>query len=266
MLRTGHCDGRLGFIACERCDHFQHSLGPQVQSKSSCAGREVECPEFTPAETRALSDLFITPPASQAWVDQFHHYTRGIPRVQSVAMKAGSAEPTKVMQFLMPDGKGLADVLEAQLREAALKVGSEKFYQDYIAALSALPPPIPVKHLAAICSVSESIVTDFINDVVPSLRWESAGITIADEDTEDFLEAAGKANRKHILTRACIVLAPVMETDAYAATHYCDLLTEDGRAHEVLSIVEKDLEPKGISDPVVKREVQLRRLRLAMNA
>ncbi len=68
------------------------------------------------------------------------------------------------------------------------------------------------------------------------------------------------------MTQACTVLAPVMETDAYAATHYCDLLAEDGRAHEVLSIVEKDLEPKGISDPVVKREIQLRRLRLAMNA
>jgi hypothetical protein len=226
----------------------------------------VPCPEFTPAETRAFSDLFIAPPASQVWVDQFHHFTRAIPRVQSVAMKAGSAEPTKVMQFLMPDGKGLADVLEAQLREAALKVGDEKFHQDCIAALSALPPPIPVKYLAEVCSVSESIVTDFINDIAPSLRLESAGVTIADEDTEDFLEAASKANRKRILTQACIVLAPVMETDAYAATHYCDLLTADGRAQEVLSIVEKDLEPKGISDPVVKREVQLRRLRLAMNA
>ena len=226
----------------------------------------VACPEFTKAETRAFADLFITPPASQAWVDQFHHFTRAIPRVQSVAMKAGNAEPTKIMQFLMPDGKGLTDVLEAQLREAALKAGNQKFYEDCIAALSALPPPIPIKHLAAICSVSESIVTDFINDVAPSLRLESVGVTIADEDTEDFLEAAGKANRKQIVTRACTVFAPVMRTDVYAATHYCDLLVEDGRAHEVLSIVEKDLDPKGISDPVVKREVQLRRLRLAMNA
>jgi len=226
----------------------------------------IECPPFTRAETRVYVDKRM-PGLSDDWLDQFHALSNnGIPRVQVYAFTKGGTSPVDVLDALRPSGKGLDTVLQ-ELFQVAAKKGGQDFYERCVAAIDTLPGPIPLTHLAAVCGTTDAVVRDFMSDVSPTLRIEENDtVTIADEDVEDFLAAEGCSRHAQTLSEACAYFEPIYRTDAYAATHYCDLLAEAGRAAEILPLIQKDVVPAGISDPIVRREVQVRRLRLALAA
>jgi hypothetical protein len=226
---------------------------------------EVECPGFTLPETAQFAGLLL-PGASDAWMEQFHALSHGIPRVQDYAISAGSGDLSATLDALRPNGKGVAEVLKELFHGAAKKIGNEGLYSSFVSALAALPAPVPVPHLAAVSGMSESEVRDLISDIQPSLRLEPEGASIADEDVESFIHAAGAGGLRETQKTACEHFSRIYRSDGYAATHYADLLVETGRASEVLPIVENDLVPAAISDPIVRREVQVRRLRLALSA
>ena len=168
-----------------------------------------------------------------------------------------------VLDALRPSGKKLDTVLRELFQDAATKSGDADFYNHCVAALATLPAPIPVLHLAGVCGSSVEAVADFIADVQPTLRIEDGAVTIADEDVEDFLQVEASQCMPQTLQIICQYLFPIFRTDAYAAVHYCDFLARAERSAEILPILERDLFPAGISDPIERREVQLRRLRLA---
>lgn len=225
----------------------------------------IPCPSFTRDETSAFGRSRL-PLVSEDWIDQFQALSSGIPRVQSYAFSKGGNSEIGVLDALRPSGKKLDTVLRELFKEAATKSGDTDFYDRCVAALSLLPAPIPLDHLAGICRVSPEAVTDFVSDVQPSLRIEDDTVTIADEDVEDFLKSEAQAQTSIVLSAICAYFSTRFRTDAYAATHYCDFLADAARASEILPIIERDLSPAGISDPIIGREVQLRRLRLALAA
>jgi hypothetical protein len=167
------------------------------------------------------------------------------------------------LNALRPGGKDLTDVLRKLFQEATQKSGNDTSYALIMSCLAALPAPIPPSHLASICGLQVSEIEDFVQDTQPSLRLEDEGISIADEDVEDFIRTEGTQELQQARQRTCDYFRPIHTSDTYAAVNYADLLAAAGRATEILPIIEKNLSPAAIADPIIRREVQLRRLRLA---
>jgi hypothetical protein len=226
---------------------------------------EVPCPPFSLEETKQFVALkFATP--SKDWIEQFHALSGGVPRVQDYAMSAGDGDLESTLNALRPGGKNVADVLRKLFHDATKRSGNDGLYPIYMSSIAALPAPIPPTHLAAVCGVQESEILDFVQDTRPSLRVEEDGISIADEDVEDFIRAEGQAEIAKARQTICDHFATVYTSNTYAAVNYADLLASAGRADAILPIIETDLAPAAIADPIIRREVQLRRLRLAQSA
>ncbi len=227
--------------------------------------REVICPAFTKHETTVFIRA-TNPDVSDAWIEQFHALSNGVPRVQNYALRKGGISLDAALNALRPRGKELDTVLRELFAEASAKAGNADFYDRCLAALAALPAPIPVEHVAALCATSAEAVMDFVRDVQPALRLELNTVTISDEDVEDFIQQEAGPRLTAIRNDICNYFAYRFRSDAYAAIHYADMLAKAARAAEILAIVEADLLPVAIADPIVRREVQLRRLRLALAA
>ena len=162
---------------------------------------QIECPPFEPTETRAFV-LAKFPDVLDDWIDQFHHLSGGIPRVQDYAFSAGAGDKAATMNALRPGGKVVSDVLRQLFERALTRAGRLDAYSDFVSALAALPAPVPQRHLAAISGFSESEALDLVNDLQPSLRPEPEGISISDEDVEDFIQGEA-ANNLVTISRAC---------------------------------------------------------------
>lgn len=224
------------------------------------------CPPFTIDETRAFARSRY-PAVPEVWVEQFQSLSNGIPRVQAYAFARGGTSAEDALESLRPTGKKLDTVLRELFQAASSKAGNDaEFYGRCVAALAALPAPVPLAHLAGICDSTVDIVSDFVGDVQPTLRVEGDTVTIADEDVEDFLQQEASPRLAQVIEVICQYFSRRFRTDAYAAVHYCDFLARAARWAEILPIVEQDLLPAGIGDPIERREVQLRRLRLALGA
>jgi energy-coupling factor transporter ATP-binding protein EcfA2 len=227
--------------------------------------KEVICPAFSADETTKFVHRTI-PEATATWIQQFHALSHGIPRVQDYAMRAGGGDPNKTLNALRPGGKDLNEVLRQLFKTASDKIGTTSLYETLTASLAALPAPIPPALLAAVSGIAEADLLGFVDDVLPGLRSDADGVAIADEDVEDFIRSEGAPGLAEAQVRACDQFSRIYLTNEYAAIHYADMLAETGRAIEILGIIEKDLAPAAISDPIIRREVQLRRLRFAMRA
>ncbi|MCU1251903.1 MAG: hypothetical protein JWQ49_4932 [Edaphobacter sp.] len=221
----------------------------------------IPCMAFNPDETNAFVRRFF-PDIENDWVDQFHALSGGIPRVQDYAI-AGRDNPLDALNALRPNGKNLTDVLRLKFKDAVGRSDNEASYALIMSCLAALPAPIPPHHLANVSGLKETEIVDFVQDTWPGLRLEEEGISIADEDVEDFIRAEGEVEIQQASQRACDYLLPIHTSDTYAAVNIGDLLMAAGREAEILPILDKNLSPAAIADPIVRREVQLRRLRLA---
>ncbi len=222
----------------------------------------VTCPPFSLQETTDYVRS-VWPSASEVWIKQFHHLSGHVPRVQDYAVKAATGDQARALDALMPVGKKLHDVLKDRFFQALQKNGSEEAFYSIIGGLALLPPPIPPSYLAELSSTSEAAVVDVAYDLFPGLRHGDDGITVADEDFEYFLNEEAE---EHKASEAAIadLLWGKCESDAYAATHVADSLVSAGRGRDLLALIQRDPSPRVIADPIVRREVVLRRLRLAL--
>jgi hypothetical protein len=233
------------------------------------AAERVECAPFSLAETAHYVQS-IWPTASTAWTTQFHELSHGIPRVQAYALGVAKNSMVSALDALRPTGKALKDVLRTRFDQALRKLGREDLFDTVVAGLAVLPPPIPLHHLAAVAETTPDAITDLVHDLLPGVRNESDGVVVADEDFEDFIKA--EAHRPEALerlrsTRDAVAsqLLGYHDSDAYAAIHVAEALVEAGRGNELLPLLEAGSAPAAVVDPITRREVQLRRLRLALS-
>lgn len=157
-------------------------------------------------------------------------------------------------------------MLQEQFKIALQKLGYQKKYDDLIDTLAFLPTPINVSALARITDTSEDIVRDLATDLWPGLRLKGNEITIADEDFEAFITDKGSANRDAVTANIAADFFRTLHIDQYSSLHAADALIAAGRAHDVLSVIECDPQVAAISDPIVRRQVQVRRLKLSLAA
>ena len=226
---------------------------------------DVICPPFTPQESRQHLEIAFFAP-SDSLVEQFHNLSNANPRVQAYAIAAAVGDRTRLLEALLPGGKSLPDVLRASFDNALNKLGQPQIFKKLVGVLAFLPAPIAVPSIARITGCTEDTVRDFALDLAPGLRLHGNAVTIADEDFDAFIKDKGSANRNVIIADIAEDFITTFQTDPYSSIHVTDTLIEAGRARDVLSVIERDPQAAAIGDPIVRRQVQVRRLKLSLAA
>ncbi|MBU1744032.1 MAG: hypothetical protein KJ649_03925, partial [Proteobacteria bacterium] len=226
---------------------------------------DVICPPFTLEESRQHLEIAFSAP-SYSLVEQFHNLSNENPRVQAYAIAAANGDRARVLEALLPGGKNLADVLRASFNIALNKLGQPQIFEKLVGALAFLPAPIAVPSMARIAGCNEDTVRDLALDLAPGLRLHGNDVTIADEDFEAFIKDKGSPNRGTIIANIAEDFIATFQTDPYSSIHVADACINASRARDVLSVIEQDPQPAAIGDPIVRRQVQVRRLKLSLSA
>ncbi len=226
---------------------------------------EVICPSFTEDETRQhLETVFPNP--SDTLLEQFHSLSYANPRVQAYAIAAAEGEQSRILKALLPGGRSLPDVLKASFDTALNKLGQPQLFEKLIGALAFLPAPIALGPIARITGCTVDTVRDFALDLAPGLRLQGDAVTIADEDFDAFIKDKGFAIRVSIIADIAEDFISTFQSDAYSAIHVAAALISADRARDVLSVIERDPQAAAIGDAILRRQVQVRRLRLSLAA
>ena len=232
-----------------------------LQLPPSYCTREIE--PFSRQET-AENVARVWAAAPRPWIDDFHHFSGGVPRVQDYAFEVDGAHPRTALDRLRPHGKSLEDIFQQQFRQALTKSGIPTEVARLCAALIVLPRPVPLSDLAAILESTEPQLTDICTDLAPGVRLQGGAVSFADEDFEAFVRAEGKGELARARARAADWLLSRADHDRYAALHVAAALVAAGRGEDLLRLVEEEPAPTTVTDPVLRREAELQRLRLAI--
>ena len=227
--------------------------------------QEVSLPGFDKTET-GFNVARYWNAAPSDWVEDFHHLSGGVPRVQAYAFEAAEGAPEHAIDALRPVGKRLDQIFRAQFQLALKKAGRPYEVQLLCAGLIALPRPIPVTELAAVLAEAPSQVVDVCSDLAPGVRLHDNQISFADEDFEAFVRDEAGAAVTEVLARAADRLSANATTSAYAALNVAPVLLAAGRGVALLDLVERAPEPPPtvMPDPVRRREVLVQRLQAAI--
>lgn len=218
---------------------------------------------FTPDETATYVRGRLSGVTSR-WIEDFHHLSRGVPRVQSYALEFGEGDPDKTLNYLRPHGKSLHQIFAEQLELLRKKVGVDTEIKKFCSGLVALPHPIPITDLAAVTGLPKAHITDLCNDLSPGIRLEDELIGLADEEFENFVREEAQAELHTVRELIADHFSARYKSDPYAATHIAAALLDAGRGREILDLINNEKEPSAIPDPILRREAQLQRLKLAM--
>ena len=232
-----------------------------LQLPRSYSTREIE--PFSPQET-AENVARVWAAAPQPWIDDFHHFSNGVPRVQDYAFKVDGAHPRTALDRLRPHGKSLGDIFQQQFRQALTKSGIPTEVARLCAALIVLPRPVPLSDLAAVLESTEPQLTDICTDLAPGVRLQDGTVSFADEDFEAFVRTEGKGELAWARACAAEWLRSRADQDRYAALHVAAALVAAGRGEDLLHLVEEQPAPTTVTNPVLRREAELQRLRLAI--
>lgn len=226
-------------------------------------GSPIEIKGFSPSET-AKYVRSIWGNAPDNWIDDFHNLSDGNPRVQSYSLAFGKNDPDRALDYLRPSGKTLDHIFEEQLKQARNKVGDRLDVKTFCSALIALPRPVPINVLSVIAKMSSAQISDLCADLAPGVKLKEGLISFADEDFEHFMRGEAGVDLSGIYNDIADYLKSIHSNNNYAATHIGSALSNAGRGLEVIELINADSEPKAIDDPVLRRQVQVERLKLAM--
>jgi len=217
---------------------------------------------FDRDETAAHIGLFWKD-TSDAWIDDFHHLSGGNPRVERYAIDYSISDQQKALSILRPEGKDLGGIFKEQLLTAQRKLGQD--LKMFCSGVIALSRPIPIHHLSSIIiELNELQVRDICADLAPGIIVDKDVIRFADEDFESFLRSEAGQDAGSIYGLIADHFLKLYTVDSYAASHIASALLAANRRQSILDLVKEEKEPTVITDPVLRREVQSQRLKIAM--
>jgi len=230
--------------------------------------RRIELEPFTRSETaRHFRGRF--PDANEADIDEFHRLTSQNPRVQSKAMAAGT-DVASVLKALGPTPKSVEDMIADLLEQAFATVRdqagrTEKTKLDLVcAALATLRPFIPLQILADTADVPVALVRSMVTDLDRPLLVRDDTVQFRDEPTESWFQERfrpGATAMSAFIDR----LKPQAASSAYVAAALPQLLLEAGQFDTLIELaLSGDALP--VDDDLVRRDVELQRLRFALKA
>jgi hypothetical protein len=223
----------------------------------------IVCGPFELAETTLFVQRHWNNSTEQE-IEQFHHLSNAIPRVQGSTVSQVDTL-TEALDFLRPNGKTLDDLFEAILKESSSKLAGDETVDRFCSAVSVLPTPAPLRFLADLCGESEEFVRETSDDLSPNVRISSSGLEFANEDFEEFVRRRGKRYESQIADKAATLLTDHRLTSSYAAIHLSDILSKACRASELFDLLEEEDSTRAITDKVIRRRTDLRRLKAAVS-
>lgn len=225
--------------------------------------KEVLCPAFSLSETRAMIALHGLE-GSETEISDFHDLSRCIPRVQTSAL-ARATSLSDAVNFLLPNGKSLNDLFDSKVREAFDRSGVDIRRSYWCAALDELSAPMPIDVLSRVCGLGEGVTEDIVNDLAPNLRIGDRGVEFSNEDFEEYSEHAAKGATESVRAAIAEILVSERLNSSYAASHLFDALIACGRKSEMGRFLGEKDGTAAILDPIVRRRVDLSRLRAALH-
>ena len=223
----------------------------------------VACQPFTLEETASYLEINCLAGSGELLAD-FHKLTDGNPRVQANVIKTAQSLHEAV-DVLMPQGQSLDALFENTLHAACTRSGVDTHITDLCAAISVLPTPAPIKYLANLCKIPTKTFKELIDDLLPNVRVSGTKVEIANEDFENYCRSKGNSSIRSITYRAAGLLMCERHSSEYAATHLFDLLVTAGRKDDLRTCLLEVNSTKVIQDPTMRRQVELSRLRAALN-
>jgi len=222
----------------------------------------VEISNFSLEET-ALNVSRQYPSATKTWIEDFHNLSNKNPRVQSYAFDYADSDPSKAIDFLRPNGKDLDQIFEARFEEAILKEGETDALSLVCSSLIALPAPVPKRHLASVVGISIERINDIVSDL-PGMRVLEDAVGFLDEDVESFVRKKAQPKLLEAYQRSAAHFYANHESDEYSAMHLAPALFSAGQGQKIIEIIQASEAPLSIKDQIIRREVQRKRLQLAM--
>lgn len=255
FVRLAAIPGNVRFIITARTGRL-----PQLELPSSYIPVKIE--PFERVETAAnVARVWSAP---ESWIDDFHHLSGGVPRVQSYAFKIDDQHPSTALDRLRPDGKSLDQVFQQQFQSAIQRNGHAIEVRKLCAGLITLARPIPMPDLAAVLNCAEAHLADLCTDLAPGIRLQQGSVGFADEDFEHFVRNEGLSEIENVQQATATRLFSRTREDAYAALNVAAALVAAKRGSELLDMVEQEPAPLAVTDPILRREAEILRLRLAI--
>ena len=226
--------------------------------------QKIELKPFALPETAEYVRKFWN--ANDDWIDEFHKLSKGVPRVQSYALKSAPDDYAQAIDALRPDGKALDQIFQTQLAEAFRKRGNELEIRRFCAAVTHFPRPVPIDVLSDVLNVSRSALGDIVADLVPGFTMDDDKIGFADEDFEAYARAAGAEQLSDITRAAADYFLAKASTSAYAALAVVPMMYSAGQYESLLNFVEREPDPPAglLPDVAQRREIGTQRLRTAI--
>ncbi|OSQ39091.1 hypothetical protein THS27_21550 [Thalassospira sp. MCCC 1A01428] len=202
--------------------------------------------------------------APEDWIEDFHHLSGGVPRVQAYAFRDALDNPPEALNRLRPKGKSLEEIFRQLFSAASKKNGADLEVRELCAGLISLPRPIPIDDLAAVLNRGKAQLIDLCADLAPGIRLEENKVGFADEDFEDFVRTEGAHSLPAVMQSTADWFLSRADIDPYAAMNLAPALAQANRGKDLLDLVEQQPAPNVVVDPILRRETELQRLRLAI--
>ena len=225
--------------------------------------KTILCPPFSEKETRQIVARQFPDPSDQL-VGEFHYLSGGNPRVQSSALASCECFEDAV-KSLRPTGKSDSDIYKEIANKAILRAGVHIDTNLFCSALSVLPSPAPIEFIASVCEMSESIVAELCEELIPNLRVTPRGVEFANEDFENFCEESGSPHVDNVRQLCAEKLLEKRFDSEYAAIHLFNILSKTGHSNELFSLLREEDSTRAIADPFVRRLTDLARLRASVS-
>ena len=226
--------------------------------------KQIILPAFTREETSQNIARYWKAP--QDWIEDFHHFSGGIPRVQAYAFEQAGEVWKNALGPLRPLGKKLDQIFDEQFQLVLTKSGTIDLIERVCAGLIVLPRPIPVSELSHVLGLSDSQVIDICADLAPGVRSQEGFLSFSDEDFEAYVREKGRSAQQDTQCTAADRFLANAGSDEYAAINVAHLLFVVGRSKELLDFVEKEPEPNAaiVPDPIRRLEIHDQRLLTAI--
>jgi hypothetical protein len=229
---------------------------------------QIELCPFSEDET-ALNLRSRFPGSSLQDVREFHRLTSHNPRVQRVALEAGTTLPD-VLAKLGPTPRTVDDTIGALLDQAIASVrdaavGLEQTQIDRLcAALATLRPFVPLDVVAATADVPVELVRSIAHDLGRPLLIREDAVQFRDEPTETWFRQRFRPTPEE-LGSFVARLRPLTAQSAYVAAVLPQLMLEAGQFDALVELALSGEALPGES-AIARRDVELQRLQFALKA
>jgi hypothetical protein len=223
---------------------------------------EFELKSFSLPETRKYLQTHVKE-VTETEIQVAHARSEGNPRILEhlATSDRGLLDKSQMQEIVKLD-----DLLEQRLK-GALQVAVAQGYKDveireFLAGLSALPPPVPLDEYAKIQRLELSAIESFATDLAPLLERTKHGVIFRDEPTETLIREK-YASDLELLRNIAKNLFDKQDSSVYAAESLPRLLQKLDDGTSLLKLAFDERFPDSIKSLVGRQAIRYARLKAA---